>query len=342
MLNTVHPETGLQLNDGFEKRRAQEWAKQYELQQGRVYCEQRLKNPAEREDAPPRNVWMAFQENEKEFGRAEKLLQENKENAGDAEKNIKNSEWKLLKETQQAERKEFFAEGKSEFSQLRLSIYREVREEFRDRWANFYAAQKDGADPEFLANFKTDLIASQKAVLEERRDAACAELRESRDQRYRELLDGQRDIRADLRSRQEAGLENAPFLQQVRAETIGTDVGTSFRDAANEVALPHQDREWKPDAMPFSDAPGRDGAPAKSRTGGDDGIGLRIGVSAGSFLDALFCDLVGEGPRPYQPDEAETKHFRAAADDAVKQQQQRARDEADEEWRERQRSSAGG
>jgi hypothetical protein len=215
-----------------------------------------------------------------------------------------------------------------------------VREEFRDRWANFYSAQKDGADPEFLTTFKADLIADQKTVLDARRDAACAELRESRDARYREILDDQRAIRADLRSRQEAGLENAPFLQQVRAEAIADGIGTSFRDAANEVVVPRQDRGWKPDAV--ADAPSRDGSGARVGASADDGVGLRVGFSAGSFLDSLFFDLVGEGPRPYQPDEAETKLFRAAADEALKQQQQRERDEADEEWRERQRSSSGG
>ena len=67
MLNMIHPETGLRLDDNFERRRAQAWALEYERENGRVYCEQRLKPPEEREKAPPRNIWMAFQENEKEI-----------------------------------------------------------------------------------------------------------------------------------------------------------------------------------------------------------------------------------------------------------------------------------
>src|SRR5882672_11037554 len=77
MLNSVHPETGLKLDDNFDHRRAQAFALQYEMEQGRVYCSQRLKEPEQREKSPPRNVWMAFQENEQEFGRAEKRLREN-------------------------------------------------------------------------------------------------------------------------------------------------------------------------------------------------------------------------------------------------------------------------
>jgi hypothetical protein len=62
MLNVVNPETGLRLDDSFEKRRAQKWAGAYELEQGRIYCEQRLLSPEQREAAPPRKVWTAFQQ----------------------------------------------------------------------------------------------------------------------------------------------------------------------------------------------------------------------------------------------------------------------------------------
>ena len=114
--------------------------------------------------------------NEKEFTQAEKILSQHEPILADEAKNQKNAEWKILKEIQRTERTDFFAGGKSEFSELRSSIYREVREEFRDRWANFYTAKEDGADPKFLAGVKAGLIADQKAILEERRDAACAEL----------------------------------------------------------------------------------------------------------------------------------------------------------------------
>lgn len=67
MLNTVHPETGLKLDDNFEKRRAQAWALDYEREQGRIHCAQRLDNAAAREDAPTRPAWMAFQEKQLEF-----------------------------------------------------------------------------------------------------------------------------------------------------------------------------------------------------------------------------------------------------------------------------------
>ena len=42
MLNSIDPESGLRLDDDFERRRAQKWALEYEREQGRIYCEQRI------------------------------------------------------------------------------------------------------------------------------------------------------------------------------------------------------------------------------------------------------------------------------------------------------------
>src|SRR5215831_3163511 len=100
MLNVVHPETGLRLDDNFERRRAQEWALQYEREQGRIHCEQRLQSPDQREDAPPRNVWQAFQENQKEFENRENQLRQQQINPDEVAKNQRNSEWEILKELQ--------------------------------------------------------------------------------------------------------------------------------------------------------------------------------------------------------------------------------------------------
>ena len=55
---------------------------------------------------------------------------------------------------------------------------REVREEFRDRWADYYAERKAGADGEYLDAMKAQLIADQREILATRRDEACSELRE--------------------------------------------------------------------------------------------------------------------------------------------------------------------
>ncbi len=341
MINVVHPETGLHLDDGFERRRAQAWALEYEREQGRIYCEQRLKNPEEREDAPPRNIWMAFQKNEKEFQRAEKILSENQEIRVDELKNHRNSEWIILKEIQQAERKDFFAEGKSEFSSLRSSIYREVREEFRERWSDYYKAEKNGteADREILANVKSQLIADQKAVLEPRRDAACQELRESRDERYRDILSDQREARAELRWRQEAGLDNAPFFNEMAgSKDAAKETAAGFREAAFETTASH--RVDEPDVREGAFTAKGDEPVVNAGRDVDIDIGGRLGSGVGSFLGVLFTDLTNLGSARPEPVSREERAdaFREAAENTLKQHQHHEKEEDDARWRERQRA----
>jgi Relaxase/Mobilisation nuclease domain len=333
MLNVVHPETGLRLNDGFEWRRAQAWALNYEREQSRIYCEERLKRPAERENAPPRNIWMEFQENEKEFHRAENRLHENTDIRVDPLKNQRHEEWKILKEIQQVERKEFFAQGKSEFSALRTSIYREVREEFRDRWAEYYEANKKNADPESLSALKAGIIAEQKAALEPRRDAACLELRTSRDARYRQILDRQADMRADLKWHQEGGLDSAPFFRELaERKDAGAEMASGFRDAAGEVTAPQRSEVDAREAPPTEDDEpvGRPGRNVEHIAG-------RVAVAGVSLFDSLFFDLTTLGGGSTNPrSRSDAELFQAAADETQKRQQHELEDR-DEDGRARQK-----
>jgi len=328
MLNAVHPETGLRLDDGFEQRRAQVWALEYEREQGRIHCKQRQMNAEDREKNMPRNIWMAFQVNEKEFSRTEKSMAENAEIP---------AEWKILKEFQRTERMEFFAQGKTEFSALRNSIYREVREEFRERWADFYEMRRNGADAESLATAKAQLVADQKAVLEPRRDEACKELREERDSRYRELLDDQKEVRAEVRWRQDAGLDATPFLNELEERRqAGQEIRTAFRETGHEMAArePIADFEANTrDADEHYDAPVNSGHDVNINVGGKIGHGFM------AFADALFTDLTNLGSAPPKPMSAEERAdvFREAAENTLKQHQQLVREEEDESWRQRQR-----
>ena len=345
MINVVHPETGLHLDDGFEKRRAQAWALEYERENGRIYCEQRLKDVLEREDAPTRPAWLAFQQHQQEFERDEKSLRDQSpilinEKIDGKITNIE--EWKILKQLQKDERLEFFANGKSQFSELRKSVYREVREEFRERWSDIYENQRNGVD---ITELKAELVADQKAVLEERRDEACKELRETRNGLYRDLLDDQRDIRLDLRSRQEAGFENALFLQQVEERASDKAVAAAFRETANELTTHEEERNSEAASMPFSSRPERDSSGVKSGTAIGLGVGEGIGSGLVSLLDGLADGLVWSKPDP-KPRRQETpaandNHFAAAADDARKQQD-RDKENADrDDWYRRQRSLSG-
>jgi hypothetical protein len=348
MLNMVHPETGLRLDDNFERRRAQAWALEYEREHGRIYCEQRLKDVAEREEAPTRPAWMAFRENQEKFEREEKTLELQAPILADelndnSPENNKSHEWKNLKEIQRAERVDFFAEGKSEFSELRKSIYREVREEFRDRWGDYYEAKRNGADETALVEIKAKLVAEQKTALEERRDEACRELRETRDDRYRELLDGQRETRLALHARQEAGFDNALFLERVGYRDGGKDIAEEFREAAESTTQPRQPgRTWDADDGAFTRSPKEENGRMRSGVNVGADIGEGLGFGAISFLESLADGFVGAKPdrrrREPEPEPSGPNPFETAAEDARKQQSQRERQDAEDEWRKRQRS----
>ncbi len=346
MLNVVHPETGLRLNDDFERRRAQAWALDYEREQGRIYCEQRLQNVEEREDAPTRPAWMAFKENQRKFENEEKALLEQAVDFSENAENPRNknsAEWKRLKEMQRAERQEFFADGKAAFSELRLSIYRETREEFRERWGDFYAAQKNGADSDTLVKMKAELIAEQKTTLETSRDEACQELRESRNSQYRELLDDQREARLGLRWRQEAGLDNAHFLQQVEDRNTDRDIAAAptFRDAANEVAARQEEDAWHADDYAFTGSPRDNRSGMKSGADISANVGGGIGMGLLSFIGGIADGMVGATPEPKprraEPDAPRPNMFDTAFEEA-RQRQQQEREEADREWSRKQRS----
>jgi hypothetical protein len=342
MLNAIHPETGLRLDESFEHRRAQAWALDYEREHGRIYCAQRLKGAQEREDGPTRPAWMAFKESQIKFEREEKSVRGNEPILVDEINNpefARSAEWKKLKEIQRHEREAFFAEGKLAFSELRRSVYREVREEFRGRWADLYAAQKDGADPEAIGLLKKELVAEQKTMLDARRDEACQELRKGRDEHYRGLLDDQRDIRHQMQGRQEAGLENSLFLQLIGERDAGKDrQALPFRDAADETAG-RPDRERSPETPAFV-GPGR--RPTGTKSGIDVGTNIASGLGFGllSIFGSIADGLIGSKPdlKPREPEPIpRTDPFDAAVDETRKREQ-REREDAESEWRKRQRS----
>ncbi|MBY6240059.1 relaxase/mobilization nuclease domain-containing protein [Methylosinus sp. Sm6] len=230
IVNAIHPVTGLKLDDGLEKRRAQAWALAYEQQQGKVFCEQRLKPVAEREANEPRPAWLTIREQVERELIAEKARNEFAPalmSGIDIRRGLERNEWEILKQQQKDERLAFFAEGKQAYKTLDRALYREVREEFRPQWASYYAAKRDGLEPSALADIRAGLIARQKEALEERRKEPVAELREQRDRDYRVLLDMQKQERAELIDRQERGLRSPHLLDRAYPSPEREEAGKS-------------------------------------------------------------------------------------------------------------------
>jgi hypothetical protein len=353
MLNVIHPETGLRLDDDFERRRAQKWALEYEREQGRIYCEERLKLPEEREQSPTRPAWTAFEKSREKFERDEKRLENQSPiligDGKNPEFDLNSVEWQILKEIQKADRKEFFAEGKLAFKELRNSIYREVREEFSGRWSNYYDALRDGGDKDALAEIKAKLVADRKAVLEARRDKACEELREARDGLYQQLLHDQRQARHELHDRQDAGLDSTVFLELERERHNSPperSISADFRAAAAEVTSAREDQGvvQNPDASPAKVWTERENPGLKSAE--DIGANLAGGIGFGiiSLLESVADGIIGAKPAPKprraEPDRTEPDPFDAIIEQA-RERQRNEQEEADREWRKRQRSYGG-
>src|SRR5262249_26341967 len=140
ILNAVHPETGLKLDDGFEKRRAQAWALEYESEHGKIFCEERVKPIAEREQSGTRPARVAIKEDSERAARTERAHAPFDASYMESEENrrlIERREWQILKQLQRDERDAFFDEGRDVYREVSRAIYREVREEFRNEWASY-------------------------------------------------------------------------------------------------------------------------------------------------------------------------------------------------------------
>jgi hypothetical protein len=303
MLNVVHPETGLRLNDDFERRRAQAWAENYEREHGGIRCENRLLNIGEREPAPTRPAWQAFQGVRLDFEKQEQYRAATAERGSDeSEMRGPAREWEILKNMQRAERLDFFAEGKQAFAEMRGAVFREVREEFRPQWAEYYAAKKNGAELETLKELKATLVDEQKAMLEERRDQAYAGLRESREALYQDLLAGQRDQRQLLTERQAMQFDSLDLMQW-----FSTDIPRNRNDADRGVSLDPWSQAANAMLSREYEETGAAGPPGRAndgeRSGADAGSRAADGVATGilSLFEFAATTFSRPSPQPQSP-----------------------------------------
>ncbi|WP_441234509.1 relaxase/mobilization nuclease domain-containing protein [Bradyrhizobium sp. 930_D9_N1_4] len=294
IINQTHPETGRHLNHGFDQRRAQKWAGAYEVAQGQIHCTQRQLDPALREQNMPRNMWMAFKQNEADFLKSEEQLRE-KDKIPEYRPEIRISdEWEIFKQIQKDQRQQFYADGKKQFKELRSNIYREIRHEFRERWADYYKADKKtvGDDRRLLKPVKDQLLADQAKRLKDRGDKLFAELKQSR-QVERDALKIQQGVdRAEFRTRLAAGIDNSDFFARLvnRDAITPKPIVKQFRDAALQTTAHHEARPGVARG-PAADDMRQEREPrevnARQRDLGD-GARRQLANVAGSFFDALF------------------------------------------------------
>lgn len=222
MLNRVHPGTGLALKDGFEYRRAQSWALDYERDNGKILCEQRLLDAEDRTPSPSRSTWERLKEFEQDWIREEQQRPYDPSylSREDRREVTNDHEWELLKEYQKEEREAFFhVEGKQAFKELKQEIIRNISEDTRCDWKAYYEEKRRGADPEYLAEQREAIMTLHNQRIDWRIEVYGAELREERDAQYQELLLRQKEERSELRERQAIGVSSPHLLERQTCES---------------------------------------------------------------------------------------------------------------------------
>ena len=247
MLNAIDPDRGERLNDRFERRRAQEWALDYERAHG-IHCEERLKPTAERAKSPPRHVWLKLRAVAPAKEASPDLDAAHSAPSGRQTPGAlwRADEWRSLKQHQKAARLGFVADGKTRYRQLRHDLYRQVRSTFRHEWRDFYALKRARTAPAVLARVKEDLLKRQNAAVGAVCAAATTSLRKERDQTYKTLLERHKAERAELANRQEKGLRSPHLIGSgglVGVAHANLSDGLTTSDAARSIET-HAPQRW--------------------------------------------------------------------------------------------------
>lgn len=243
ILNRVHPETGRMLDDRNDYKRAQGWALEYEKEHGRILCEKRLEYEHGR-DGPQRSPEAANENvphHIRDVMRAAELVFLRGEQERLA---LDMLERETLKREQREERQDWFEDGAKLLKAARNEVWREVREDYKPDWQEFYRekeareaeaekhstsaiaralhfakegqweqaraafdnrdAVRDAVDAEFSERRKV-LRSEQMEETRALQTMVCDDLRAARDIAYKELLERQASERSEMRERHAQG-----------------------------------------------------------------------------------------------------------------------------------------
>lgn len=263
IINRVHPETGLTLDDAWSKTRAQRWALGYEREQGHIYCEAREKKywRGKGRDATHMNYreWRAWQEIAKE-------------NVFDPEfrQALEAGEWSALKGGQAQERAAFWKETGQMRKDLRAALREDVRQEFAGEWQAYALHKAERMEKARAYDQEARRAVKQlhrlhgaKAGPRVRKDdvrsrvkeqdartvwigtsavQSLQQVREHQKAYHAQLREELADIRADISSRQKARLEElaAPALQKFGEDRLQFyKAGVLARHRDERAALSH-------------------------------------------------------------------------------------------------------
>ena len=263
ILNRVHPETGKVLDDSFSRNRTQEWARAYEQERGRIWCEERVGKDYGRADGKEPN---SLPHEHAVEGR--EALQRYAD-LEEAQRALDKGEKEQLAKHHQDEREAFFDSRHKAFREARQAAYQEVRAEYKPLWVeHFGAADKlrkeaehgaaalavkvlhHAAKGEFevawdlvsdrealsrnaeneIAESRRHLRDQQRAETRQRQDEACAALYHERAEAYAEIKQRQKEERAELRDLQGARSATEPYDKDRLIELVTEPVSARLPD----------------------------------------------------------------------------------------------------------------
>ena len=209
VINRVHPVTGRTLDDHKDYERGQRWGHEYQKEHGEEYCPDRAakyEHGVQKDlSGVPHPVHQSWEQ--KRRGLDTQL---------EAQKEIDAHEWDILKQLQRDERDAFRAESQKLEREARLQAYRDVRDEFKPHWREFFELQDKTAieDKEAVAKFRNELQKSQSEALDLAQEEAIKTLRDERGDAYQEMLKRHREEKADLASDQQNDISRYDLLAQ--------------------------------------------------------------------------------------------------------------------------------
>lgn len=267
VLNRIHPETGKVLDDAFSKNRTQEWARDYEREHGRIWCEERIGKDYTRADGKdpssmPHDFAIDAREAQRPYAERE-----------DAQKTLDQRERDQLAKHHQDEREAFFESRHQQFREARETAYREVRDEYKGQWVEHFrgarelreraereaaglathalncarrgdfatawkaVSERDAVRQEAeqdIAVQRRELRAEQRADTRERQDEACAALYEERAQAFISIKERQKEERADLKDLQIARADGQPYDKDRLIELIAEPSAARLADTSRD------------------------------------------------------------------------------------------------------------
>jgi hypothetical protein len=267
VLNRIHPETGKVLDDAFSKNRTQEWARDYEHEHGRIWCEERTgKDYSRPDDREPRSLPHDFAIDAREAQRPYAELEE-------AARTLDQREREQLANHHKDEREAFFDTRHQQFRDVREVAYREVRDEYKERWVEHFrssdqlreqaereaaalalqalacARQGDFAGAweaiserdavkklatQEIADERRELRAEQRTETRERQDEACAALYQERAQAFIDIKQRQKEERAELKELQTDRAQGHPYDKERLIELVTEPAAERLADPSRQ------------------------------------------------------------------------------------------------------------